>query len=296
MKLQHLLAWIAREPWAIEPRKAHEILAYLAARVAAGGDAEESAERIHPSRERAIREREGAVAVVALHGTMAQRRLPGASTGGGASTEAVGRELEKAAADTGVKAIILHIDSPGGSVYGTRELAAKVNAAKAIKPVIAQVDSLAASAAYWVASQATEVVVTPGGEVGSIGVIAVHEDLSGALEAEGIRPTIISAGKYKAEFSPYGPLGEEARAHLQARVDESHRDFVNAVAQGRGTKPSTVEADYGEGRTLHARAALSAGMVDRIATFDETLARFTRPASTQRRALAAQAIVRSSES
>ncbi len=288
MKFEHLLAWIAREPWAIEPGKAQEILAFLSLRASG----EELAERIHPSRERSIREGSGSVAVVALHGTMSQRVLPGASTGGGASTEAVGRAIDKAAADETIKAIVLHVDSPGGSVYGTRELAAKVSAAKSIKPVIAQVDSLAASAAYWVATQATELVVTPGGEVGSIGVLAMHEDISGALEAKGVRPTIVSAGKYKAEFSPFGPLGEDARAHLQERVDAAHRDFVRAVAQGRGTKPSTVEADYGQGRTLQAREALAAGMVDRIATFDETLARFTRGASHQRRAAAAQAIAR----
>lgn len=288
MKFEHLLAWIAQEPWAIEPGKAHEILAYLELRAFNG----ETAERMHPSRERSIREHPGNVAVIPIHGTMSQRQLPGASTGGGVASEAVGRAIDKAVADEHIKAIVLHVDSPGGSVYGTRELAAKVSAAKAVKPVIAQVDSLAASAAYWVATQATELVVTPGGEVGSIGVLAMHEDVSAMLEARGVRPTVISAGKYKAEFSPYGPLGEEARAHLQSRVDSAYRDFVNAVAQGRGTKPSTVEADFGQGRTVQAREALAVGMVDRIATFDETLARLTRRTPRQRRALAAQAIIR----
>lgn len=294
MKLEHLLAWIANEPWAIEPRKAREILAVLAMRAAGNAPAVE-AERIHPSREKSIRERDGAVAVIPIHGTMAQRRLPGASTGPGAPTEEIGKRIEKDAADPAIKAIVLHIDSPGGSVHGTRELAAKVIAAKAMKPVIAQVDSLAASAAYWVASQATEVVVTPGGEVGSIGVIAVHEDLSAMLEADGIKPTVVTSSKYKAEFSPYGPLGEEARAHLQDRVNAAHRDFIAAVAAGRGVKADAVESNYGQGRTLDATDALAAGMVDRIATLDETLARFTRPPSIQRRALAAQAIVRSQE-
>ncbi|KKK50600.1 hypothetical protein LCGC14_3123420, partial [marine sediment metagenome] len=187
MQLEHLLAWIANEPWAINPAKAQEILAYLEAR-AIGGDSAgggESAQKLHPSRERSLRNRDGAVAVIALHGIMAQRRMPGASTGG-TSTEAVGRDVGKAAADLSIKTIILDIDSPGGSVAGTRELAARVRDARDIKPVIAQVDSIAASAAYWVASQATELVSTPGGAVGSIGVIAVHEDIEGRLEQRGI--------------------------------------------------------------------------------------------------------------
>jgi signal peptide peptidase SppA len=224
---------------------------------------------------------------------MAQRRLPGASTGRGADTEKVGRAIDKAAADSGTKAIILHVDSPGGSVAGTAELAAKVRAARDRKPVIAQVDSQAASAAYWVASQATEVVSTPGGSVGSIGVVALHEDISAMLEAEGVRPTLISAGKYKVEGHPFAPLEDEAREHFQSVVDDSYRDFVGAVASGRGVTTKVVESKYGQGRVLFAQRALTAGMVDRIATFDQTLARFRAPQpSIQRRARAAQAIAR----
>lgn len=285
---EHLLAWIGRETWAIEPAKAQEILAFLALRLDSG----ESAERIHPSRERSIRDREGSTAIIPIHGVMAQRPLPGGSTGRSASSENIGRQVDQAASDPAVKAIVLHIDSPGGSVAGTRELAAKVRAARDAKPVIAQVDSLAASAAYWVASQATEVVSTPGGDVGSIGVIAVHENIAGMLEKEGIQNTIISAGKYKAEGHPFGPLGDEARAHFQGLVDEAYRDFIDAVAGGRGVPTKTVEAHYGEGRLLPAPRALTAGMIDRVQTFDETLARFARRDQNQRRAAAAQAIAR----
>ncbi len=293
MQLEHLLAWIANEPWAIYPAKAQEILAYLEAR-AVGGGGDESAQKLHPSRERSIRNRDGAVAVIALHGIMAQRRMPGASTGG-TSTEAVGRDVDKAAADPHVKTIIIDVDSPGGSVAGTRELAAKVRTARDIKPVVAQVDSIAASAAYWVASQATELVSTPGGAVGSIGVIAVHEDIEGRLEQRGIKPTVISAGKYKTEGNPFGPLTDEAREHFQARVDEGYADFVADVALGRSIPAKAVESGYGEGRMLSAPKALAAGMIDRIATFDQTLARFVAPPpSTQRRARAARAIARTS--
>jgi len=288
LRLEHLIAWIAQEPWAIETAKAHEIIAYLAERAA--GDA---AQKMSAPRERAVRQQGGRVALIPLIGVMAQRSLPGDSTGTSVSTDETGRLIDRAAADSSIKAIVLDIDSPGGSVSGTRELAAKVRTARDVKPVIAQVDSIAASAAYWVASQATEVVSTPGGITGSIGVLAIHEDLSAALEKEGIKHTIISAGKHKAEGSPFEPLSDETRAHYQERVDESYRDFVADVAAGRGVSPKMVEADYGQGRVLSSERALAAGMIDRIATFDETLARFAAPQpNTQRRARAARARAR----
>lgn len=294
MLFAHLLAWIQNQPWAIDQSKADEILAFLHARTDADQDTID-AQRLHPSRERSIRDRDGSVAIIPLHGVMAQRRLPGASTGGGADTTKVGAAIDKAAADTAHKAIILHVDSPGGSVSGTAELAAKVRAARDRKPVIAQVDSQAASAAYWVASQATEVVTTPGGLVGSIGVVTIHQDFSAALEAEGVRTTLISAGKYKVEGHPFGELDDDAREHFQSVVADAYSDFVDAVAGGRGTTAKAVESGYGQGRVLPARRALAAGMVDRIATFDETLARFRAPQpSTQRRARAAMATARTS--
>jgi signal peptide peptidase SppA len=285
----HLLAWIGSQPWAIEQTKAAEILAVLAARLDADEETIE-AQRLHPSRERSIRDRDGNVAVIRLHGVMAQRRLPGASTGGGADTEKIGRAVDKAAADAATKAIILHVDSPGGSVAGTAELASKVRAAREQKPIIAQVDSLAVSAAYWVASQATEIVSTTGGSVGSIGVMMLHEDISAMLAAEGVNPTLISAGKYKTEGHPFGPLDDDARGHFQSMVDDAYHDFVGAVASGRDVSTKIVESTYGQGRILVAKKARAAGMIDRIATFDETLARFRAPQITmQRRARAARA-------
>lgn len=284
----HLRAWILSQPWAIDQAKASEILAYLELREQST-DEEIEAQRMHPSRERAVRDKDGSVAVVTLHGIMAQRRLPGASTGGGASTEAVGKRIDELAVDSAVKAIILDIDSPGGSVHGTRELGAKVKAAGEVKPVIAQVDSLAASAAYWVASQATEIVSTPGGQAGSIGIVMVHEDLSDALAAEGVKVTMLSAGRFKTEGHPYGPLDDEARAHYQEQIDANYSDFVGDVAAGRAVSRETVEKTYGQGRVLFAKQALAAGMVDRIATFDETFARFAARSTLNRRARAARA-------
>jgi signal peptide peptidase SppA len=278
----------------MEPEKADEILSLLLSR-ASGTAPDKQASKLHPSRERSVARAEGKVVLIPMFGIMGQRRLPGESTGPGVQTELVGRIIDDKASDSRVKAIILQIDSPGGTVEGTPELAAKVAAASKRKPVIAQVDSLAASAAYWVATQASEVVVTPGGQVGSIGVRMMHQDISGQLEQEGVKIEQMSAGKYKTEGHPFGPLDDDARAHFQDQIDDAYRDFVGAVASGRSVSTGTVEENYGQGRVLLAKQALKAGMVDRIATLDQTLARFIAPQTVtthQRRARAAQAIAR----
>jgi ClpP class serine protease len=115
----------------------------------------------------------------------------------------------------------------------------------------------------------------PSGSVGSIGVFAAHEDLSAALEKEGIKMTLISAGKYKVAGNPFEKLSDEERAEVQARVNDAYGQFVKDVARGRETTPAAVRSGYGEGRMLEAKAAKAAGMIDRIATMDETLARLT---------------------
>ncbi|NDU92296.1 MAG: S49 family peptidase, partial [Ferrovum sp.] len=147
---------------------------------------------------------------------------------GSTSTQMFTAALQDALADETVGQILIDIDSPGGSVYGVAELASEILNARSQKPVVAIANSLAASAAYWVGSAATEFYCTPGGEVGSIGVWQAHEDISGALLYEGIDVTLISAGKYKVEGNPYEPLTEEATAFLQSRVDEYYSVFVEA--------------------------------------------------------------------
>ena len=138
---------------------------------------------------------------------------------------------------------------------------------------------MAASAAYWVASQADELVVTPGGIVGSIGVLTAHEDVSKAEEMAGVKTTVISAGKFKAEDHPFQPLSESARAEQQSMVDKYYNVFVSAVAKGRGVSLSTVRDGYGQGRVVKGEDALSMGMVDTVATLDQVITRLMgRPA------------------
>jgi signal peptide peptidase SppA len=173
-----------------------------------------------------------------------------------------------------VGTIVLDIDSEGGSVEGTPELWTAIYDARQRKSVVAVANSMMASAAYWLGSAATEIVSTPSGSVGSIGVLHVHAEESKALEDAGIKLTVTKAGKYKGEGSPFEPLTDEAKDFIQSRVDEAYSMFVKDVAKGRGVPVNEVRKAYGQGRLLGAKEAKELGMIDRIATLDETIERY----------------------
>lgn len=219
------------------------------------------------------------VAVLPLRGLVMQHESIWTEYGFAFSTETLIAQVRALVADQAVKAIVLDIDSPGGGVYGVVEAAEAIRAARDVKPVIAVANAMAASAAYWIASAASEVVVTPSGDVGSIGVFAQHEDWSGWYEQQGIVPTIVKAGPYKAEFADSRPLSDEARAELQRQVDECYHRFLAQVAKGRGVPVATVEADFGGGRMLSAKAAVAAGMADRVGTVTDVLVQVARAAA-----------------
>ncbi len=215
----------------------------------------------------------GAVAVIHIHGPITQRNSLMSMIFGGTSTLGISAALRQALADPDVGSILLDIDSPGGTVSGVPELAAEILAARGSKSIVAVANSFAASAAYWIASAADEIVVTPSGEVGSIGVVAVHMEQSRRLEKEGITPTIMRAPANKFGGNPFEPLSEETRDHIQSQVDEFHAMFVAAVAKGRGVGVGQVRGGFGQGRVVLAKEAVKLGMADRVATIEQTVAR-----------------------
>jgi signal peptide peptidase SppA len=171
--------------------------------------------------------------------------------------------LRRALADSSVRTIDLVIDSPGGSVIGLPETADAIHAANRVKPVRAFVSGIAASAAYWLASQASTITLTPSGEVGSVGVLDLHADISKALENAGVRLTAVTAGEHKTERAPFMPLSDEAKAHMQEGVNAWYADFLSAIRRGRGARVSST-SNYGGGRMLSCREAMREGLVDFI--------------------------------
>ena len=208
------------------------------------------------------------IAVIRIWGVIAQH-----PQSLGLSVDEIGMALDAALASAQVDGILLDIDSPGGSVGGVPELAARILAARERKPIWAIANGLMASAAYWIGSAAADVVVTPSGEVGSIGVYMLHEDWSKNLEQDGIKITAISAGKYKTEGAPWGSLSAETEAVYRQRVDEVYGWFVKAVAMQRKDSQVNVRGGYGQGRVLGATQSVQANLADRVATYDETVAR-----------------------
>jgi signal peptide peptidase SppA len=172
-----------------------------------------------------------------------------------------------------VSGIVLDVSSPGGTVDGVPEMAARIRAARGTKPIVAVSDSQCCSAAYWLASQADELLVAPSSMTGSIGVFAVHTELSKFDAEEGITNTIIRAGKYKAEANDMEPLTDEARAHIQSDVDYFYSMFINDVAFGRGFSAQAVLDGFGEGRALVADEAVAAGLADGLGTVEDAIVR-----------------------
>jgi capsid assembly protease len=201
------------------------------------------------------------LSVIPVQGVLT-KDAPWAGTTYGSISDAV----EDAAADPSVKRIVLAVDSPGGEVTGLPETAAVIARAAKVKPVSAHVDGTAASAAYWLASQSSDITLSPSSEVGSVGVRMMHADISKMMDDAGIKITELHAGKFKTEWTPFAPLSDDAKAHMQERLNNAHTDFIRAVAEGRGARASAGirKARYGEGRMFTAQEAMGHGLADKV--------------------------------
>lgn len=210
------------------------------------------------------------LAVIPVHGLLEHRPTLASLFFGGTTHATISAALEKAVADPAVQRIVLDVDSPGGSAYGLHELATEIRQARERKPITAIANPLALSAAYFIASSASEVVATPSGEVGSVGVYLPHYDRSGQLGREGVKVTLISAGEGKTDANPFEPLRDEARAELQRTVNRYYGQFVDAVAAGRGVQAATVRNRW-KARVYGGAEAVSKGLADRVGTMRSVL-------------------------
>lgn len=287
--LDQLLAWARTTPWAIRPDYGQTLCSILDRRARGVRLSDWEIDQLvgerraeFEARTAAAGESRGAVAEIPILGVLTPRASLLDQSSGMTSPESIGARFDAALADPAVSTVLLDVNSPGGSIQGIPELAAKIRASE--KPVVAHVNYIAASAAYWLAAQADEVIVSQSGEVGSIGVYAMHEDWTAAAEKEGVKVSLISAGKYKTEGSRFAPFSDEARAALQQQVDEAYGMFTGDVAKGRGVSRAVASGPkFGEGRIVMAQDALAAGMVDRISTYQETKQRLLGGGRVKRR-------------
>ena len=209
----------------------------------------------------------GTIAVVPILGGLTYRSV---SYWDDTSYTAILSGFRKVLADPSVAAILLDVDSPGGEVAGLPELAEEIFQARGQKPIWAVVNQDALSAAYWLASAADRVLIPSMGRAGSVGVLRVHRDYSGMLEADGVKYTAVHAGARKVDFAPWAPLSDEARDVAQRDVFAAYDLFVRAVARNRGISESDVRKT--EAGVFSGQAAVDAGLADAVADWPEAVA------------------------
>lgn len=262
------------KPWAVTRAKLDEIDAFINLRLAGGIVTEAEIDAIQgksgPGAEDPPYETINGVAVIPVWGTLSKRANMVSRMSGGTSTQLLVRNLHMAFEDPAVSAIVLDIDSPGGTVDGTKAAADYLLSMRGTKPVTAFADGLMASAAYWIGSAADRILASADAEVGSIGVALTHYDMSAHDEKAGIKRTVLSAGQYKRIASDEKPLSDEGRDYLQTMVDTYYSMFVDGVAKNRGVSTEAAIA-MADGKIHIGTAAVAAGLVDGIATLTEAI-------------------------
>lgn len=215
---------------------------------------------------------ESGVAVIRIEGGITK----GFSKFGGASAVFTRRSIRAAVADPKVSSILLKVYSPGGNVDGVPDLASDVEAANEQKPVVAFIEDMGASAAYWIASQAGKVYANPTAFIGSIGVLAVVYDTSKAAEAAGVDVHVLSTGPLKGAGVDGAPITDEMLTAWQGEVDAIMGFFEKAVRRGRGM----TQAQFGKvstGGVWIAAEAQALGLIDGVKSLDAVLAGMPRP-------------------
>lgn len=192
-------------------------------------------------------------------------------------------QLEKARRDPLVKAIVLRINSPGGTVVASELMHAELeHFKKSGKPVIAVMLDLAASGGYYIACAADEIIAQPSTVTGSIGVIMQLFDFSGTMERIGVTGNAITSGGFKDAGSPFRALRPEDRDVFQSIVDDMYERFVDVVVAGRPNLTKQRVRELADGRVYSAPQALDAGLIDRIADMREALAIAKKRAGVRR--------------
>ncbi|MCF6147279.1 MAG: signal peptide peptidase SppA [Candidatus Kuenenia sp.] len=267
---------VMNSPWAILPAQLQEIqniyLTHLRGeKIDIKGVEDRLGKKLKSEQKRY--EINGNVAILPIEGVLAKKMNLFSEISGGTSTELIINDLKTILQDESVKTVILNIDSTGGSVDGTPELANAIFEARKKKKIIAHTSGNMASAAYWIGSAADAVVISSDvTQVGSIGVVATHVDKSMAEDMAGIKTTEIVAGKYKRIASQYAPLTQEGRQTIQEHLDYIYSVFIDDIAKFRDVSVERVLTDMADGRVFIGKQAIKAGLVDGISTLEALIA------------------------
>jgi len=215
------------------------------------------------------------VAVIPVNGPTTQRQSFLSFLFGGTSLEQLTETYLDALEDRDVQAILFHINSPGGVVAGTDAFSNLIFNSRGRKPIVAFGDGVMASAAYWYGSAADLIVVDSTCEVGSIGIVKIHDDRSKEYEQMGVKRTALSTGKYKTLGNDFEPLSELAIESFMAEMNYLDGIFLNAVSRNRGVSPEIVLKNMADGRIFIGQQAVDAGLADQTGSIDDAIAAAT---------------------
>lgn len=203
------------------------------------------------------------VAVIYLEGSMVADKSSDPSDKGAAYSSDVVRALRKATEDDDVKAIVLRVNSPGGTPVAAEEIISQINKTKKKKPVVVSMGDMATSAAYYVSSTCDKIYANPDTFTGSIGVIWVFKNKTRYYNEEGINFYIAKSGDYKDVGSDWRGLSETEKSYIQSIINESYDRFVSTVATGRDIPESEIRK-IADGRLYTGTSAKKMGLVDEI--------------------------------
>jgi len=218
------------------------------------------------------------IAVVVASGEILDGYYPPGTIGGDSTTEL----LRQARFDDDVKAVVLRIDSPGGSVFASEEIYREVQALRAAgKPVVASMSSVAASGGYYIAAGADQIIADPGTITGSIGIFAIIPTFERTLNKIGVHVDGVGTTDLSGQFRLDRSLSPEARAVLQLVIERGYHDFLERVASGRKRTPAEIDA-IARGRVWSGEDALKLGLVDRLGHFEDAVTAAARLAHVEK--------------
>ena len=278
-----IISDVYNQPWAILPSKLESICGVIEARLAGTAPMSEAElDRMAAANAAPDHQPGQSIAVIPLWGSLHHHGSIMSQFSGGTSTVSFANAVREAANNPDIGTIVIHANGPGGTVHGCQECADVVFEARSQKKVITSVDARAASATYWIASAASEMYVTPSGEVGSIGVYMAHRDVSKAEETEGVKTTLIAIPEGKVLGNPFEPIPEAFIEKINSENKVYYNAFVSAVARNRNVSTETVVETFGGGGMVLAEKAVALGMADGIKTFDQVISEIQQSAVPRR--------------
>lgn len=297
MNMPHIASRLLNTPLLVHPGKAAAVLAGLGGRITGAGVEFTGAvplqhvafpngpqlgtvgDRLGRSLERSGRKPYDVVnnvAIIPVEGSLVHKGAWIDSNSGDTSYQGIQTQVQAALRDSAVRGVAFEVDSYGGEVSGAYETSDMIAELSKVKPTIAILSDAAYSAGYLLASAARQIVVPEAGGAGSIGTVRLHADLSAALEAEGIKVTILAAGQHKADANSYQPLPEDVASQIQGDLESLRRTFAGRVAQYREGRISFDDAMATEARMYRGAEAVTAGLVDATGHPAETFEAFTK--------------------